>query len=162
IEEGSTSPIHSAAFNIGGDSQGNILSQSFSTINGQTYTLDFDTGIFGVANPGSTLLLNVQAQGTATLINETVVPPNANTFTASSVIFHHHHFTFTADGNTTTLQFSDIGTGNPSADTVLDTVSVVPIHKVPTPGAPPTPHPTSIATATGLAFSGNGPPSGCS
>ena len=43
-EEGATSPIHSVALNIGGDSQGTILSQTFSTVAGKAYTLDFDAG----------------------------------------------------------------------------------------------------------------------
>jgi Protein of unknown function (DUF642) len=155
IEEGSTSPTHSAAFNIGGDSQGNTLSQSFSTINGQTYTLDFDTGIFGVPVLGSTLLLNVMVQGNATLLNETVLPPSANTYDANSIIFHHHHFTFTADSNTTTLQFSDIGTGNPSADTVLDTVIVVPNHNVLVNGDFETAPFNTIGTVSGWSVAGN-------
>ena len=35
IEEGSTTPSHSAAFNVSGSSEGSILSQSFSTVVGQ-------------------------------------------------------------------------------------------------------------------------------
>jgi hypothetical protein len=155
IAEGATSPTHSAAFNVGGDSQGNILSQTFSTINGQVYTLDFDTGIFGVPVLGSTLLLNAMIQGNATLLNETVLPPIANTFDVNSIIFHHHHFTFTADSNTTTLQFSDIGTGNPSADTVLDTVIVVPNHNILVNGDFETAPFNTIGTVSGWSVAGN-------
>src|SRR2546423_12678631 len=45
--EGATSGSQSAAFNIGGDSQGPVLSQSFATTAGTFYRLSFDAGIFG-------------------------------------------------------------------------------------------------------------------
>src|SRR5438270_9860169 len=57
-DEGSTSPSHALALNIGGDSEGTTVSQSFSTIVGNLYELDFDAGIFG--QPDGTLQLNVQ------------------------------------------------------------------------------------------------------
>src|SRR4051812_4979501 len=50
IEEGSTSPTHSAAFNVGGNSDGNTLSQSFPTTVGTLYRVNFDTGIFGMTD----------------------------------------------------------------------------------------------------------------
>ena len=131
--EGATTGSHSVTFNPGGDSESNTLLQSFDTVSGQTYTLDFDAGIYGVPDAGSTLQLSVQVSGTETLLTQTVTPPFANTYNPNSVIFQHYHFTFTADSSTTTLQFSDVGFGNSGADTILDTVSVVPI---PTPGSP--------------------------
>jgi hypothetical protein len=97
------------------------------------YTVDFDAGVFGVPDTGSTLLLHVQVFGTGTPLDETVTPPSADTFDPNSVIFKHYHFTFTADSITTTLQFSDIGVGNAGADTVVDTVSVA-LQPTPTPG----------------------------
>src|SRR5881227_654989 len=41
--EGATTSIHSAALNVGGDSQGTVLSQSFSTVVGKAYVLNFDS-----------------------------------------------------------------------------------------------------------------------
>jgi uncharacterized protein DUF642 len=122
--EGSTSPTHSAALNIGADSEGTVLSQSFTTLNGQTYVLDFDAGIVGQRN-GNPLQLNVKLTGNGTLIDQTVAPADAFTTDPASVIFKHYHFTFTANSATTTLQFSDIGLGNASSDTLIDTVSVM-------------------------------------
>lgn len=124
LSQGATSSSHSAAFNEGGDSQGNVLYQSFATVIGQVYTLDFDAGIYG--QPTSTLRLRVQVFGGATLLDQTVTPPSASTFDPNSVVFQHYHLTFTANSTTSTLQFSDIGFGNSAADTVLDTVWVVP------------------------------------
>src|SRR5437868_8696613 len=46
--EGSTSGSFSAALNIGGDSEGTVLSQTFATVSGQTYLVEFDSGIFGI------------------------------------------------------------------------------------------------------------------
>lgn len=137
IQEGSTSPTHSAALNIGGSSEGSILSQSFATTVGQLYVLDFDTAIFGTPDGTDLLTLNVQINGTATLINDTLIPPAANTFDPSLMTFRHYQYTFRADSNTTTLQFTDAGLGNTSADTVFDTVSVK---------ATPTPGPQNLVT----------------
>ena len=130
--EGSTSPSHSATFSPGGDSQGNTLSQSFTTSPGQMYRLDFDAGIFGMET--GTLQLRVQANGNAPLLNELVTPPYSATYIPASVKFQHYQFSFKADNTTTVLQFSDVGLGNANADVVLDTVSTTPLP-TPTPGS---------------------------
>ena len=44
-EEGATSGTHGAVFNEGGDSQGNVLYQTFNTVAGQSYILEFDGGV---------------------------------------------------------------------------------------------------------------------
>src|SRR5438270_2535204 len=62
ITEGATTPTHGAAFNVGGDSEGTVLSQTFPTVNGELYRVDFDSGIFGQPT-GSPLQLNVQIAG---------------------------------------------------------------------------------------------------
>src|SRR2546423_12438497 len=46
--QGSTSPTHAAALSLGTAFDGNSISQILTTIAGQTYTLDFDSGVFGV------------------------------------------------------------------------------------------------------------------
>jgi hypothetical protein len=76
--EGATSSTHSAALSAGGDSDGNVLSQSFLTNAGQTYTLDFDAGVFG-QRTGAPLLIRVQVLGSGTLVDRTVAPPDART-----------------------------------------------------------------------------------
>jgi hypothetical protein len=121
--EGATSPTHSAALTAGSNSQGDTLSQSFATITGRNYSLDFDAGIFGQRS-GSPLQVNVQVIGNATLLNQTITPPDAGTFTPTNVTFQHYHFTFTADSSNTTLSFSSVGLGNAAADQVIDTVTV--------------------------------------
>ena len=91
------------------------------------YRVDFDAGIFGKRS-GAALQLQVQAIGTGTPLNQTVTPPDANTFTASAVTFQHFQFTFTADSSNTTLRFTSVGTGNTNADQVVDTVSITQLN----------------------------------
>ena len=122
---GSTSGSHAAAFSLGGDSEGNMLSQTFETVSGATYTLDFDAGVFGVRDEGPlSLQVQVFGAGMSTLLTETVVPPYNGDFSPAS--FNHYTYSFVADGIAATLTFTDFGTGNANADVALDTVAVIP------------------------------------
>jgi len=123
--EGFTSSSHAAAFSLGGDSQGNMLSQTFATVSGITYTLDFDAGVFGVRT-GDPLSLQIQVfgSGMSTLLEETVIPPYNGNFNPAS--FNHYTYSFVADGIFATLTFTDFGTGNLNADVMLDTIAVIP------------------------------------
>lgn len=127
ISEGATSGTHSAGLSAGGDSQGDTLQQSFSTISGQTYALDFDAGIFGV-HSGAPLQVQVEVLGSGSLVNQVITPPEAGTFVPSQVAFQHYHFTFTANTASTNLRFTSLGSGNGSADQVIDTVSVTAVQ----------------------------------
>ena len=80
----------------------------------------------------------MQVLGTGTLLDQTVTPPDANTFVPSLVTLQHFQFTFTADSTTSTLKFTSIGPGNLAADQVVDTV-VVTVQSTPTPTPTPTP-----------------------
>src|ERR1043166_2810975 len=133
--EGATSPSHSAAFRP----SGGVLSQTLTTTAGQSYSVDFDAGVFG-AKTGS-VKMRVQAIGTSTLLDQTVTPAAANTSNPDLVTFLHFHFTFTADSTSTILRFTDTRSGNTSGDNLVDTISV-------TVFVPPTPTPTPTPTAT--------------
>jgi hypothetical protein len=124
VAEGATSGTHSAGFGTGGDSQGSTLSQTFATVNGQKYALDFDAGVIGQHNGSTALKLRAQVTGTGTLVDQTVTPLEAGTYTASLVKFQHYHYEFTANSGSATLQFTDVGLGNAAADTVIDTVAI--------------------------------------
>lgn len=146
--EGATSGSHSAVFSIGQDSQSSTLSQTFTTAAGQDYNLDFDAGVFGTHAVGP-LQFRARVYDTTTgasLLDQTVVPPEAGTVNPSTVTFNHYRYLFNASGTSTTLEFSDIGTGAGGADIVLDTVSVA--IPTPTPLPTPTPSPTPTPTAT--------------
>src|SRR4051794_8151268 len=134
--QGTTSGMYAAAFNVGGDSQGTVLSQSFSTVAGGFYQLDFDTGIYGQRS-GAPLRLRVQVIDTSSnsvILDQMVVPPDAGTFNAAAVAFGHYTFSFAAGSASTTLQFTDVGAGNQAADTMVDTVSVVASTPLPATG----------------------------
>jgi uncharacterized protein DUF642 len=120
--QGSTTPSHSAAFGTGGNFQNNVLSQSFPTVVGREYELDLDGAVFG--QPSGTPQLQIQLLGTGAVLNRIIAPPISNTFNPSLVNFQHYQLLFTANTNSTTLQFTDLGTGNAAADPVIDTVSV--------------------------------------
>jgi len=123
--QGASSGSFSAALSIGGDSEGNILSQTFGTTAGQAYLLQFDAGVFGVRTEGP-LQLSVEVSGAAFLVDQTVTPPDALTFDPTFVVFRHYRYAFIADSSSATLQFTNVGLGNFNADVMVDTVSVVP------------------------------------
>jgi len=124
--EGATSGAHSAALSSGGNSQGDTLSQSFSTVSGQMYAVDFDAGIFGKRS-GAPLQIQVNVIGNGNISTQTITPSDAMTFNAGSVIFTHYHIVFQANSATTTLRFTSVGLGNGSADQIIDSVSVSPV-----------------------------------
>ena len=126
LTQGATSPTHSAGFSVGGDSTGNILAQTFNTVPNQTYTFDFDAGVYGVPG-GSPLQLQAQVVGNNSLFNVTVTPPAALTIHPSLVTFQHYHYMFVADSSTATVQFMDVIGNNSEADVMLDTVSILPV-----------------------------------
>jgi uncharacterized protein DUF642 len=123
--EGATSGSFGAALSIGGDTEGNILSQTFGTTPGQAYLLQFDTGVYGVRSEGA-LQLSIGVSGAGSLLEQTLTPPDALTYDPSNVIFHHYRYAFIADSSSATLQFANVGPGNSNADIVVDTVSLVP------------------------------------
>jgi hypothetical protein len=129
ITQGATSPSHSAGFSVGGDSSGNILSQTFNTVAGQTYTLDFDAGVYGQRN-GLPLQLQAQIISSLPFFSAAITPPDAGTIHPAQVIFGHYHFSFIAGSSTATIQFTDLVGNNAGADVMLDTVSILP--QVPT------------------------------
>ena len=127
--QGFTSSSLAAALSVGDNTENDMLSQTFTTTIGQTYTLDFDAGVYGKPTAGA-LSLQIQITGTTSLFDTTVQPPNNNDFNPAP--FDHYSYMFTADSASTTLTFTDHGLGNASADVMVDTVSVAPI---PEPGS---------------------------
>ncbi len=140
--EGATSGTNSAVFSAGADSSDDMLSKTFSTTPGQMYTLDFDAGIYGRKATPAFLLLVVDVTGNTSLVHDTLIPPDAETFDEDAVLFNHYHYQFTADTTSFTLKFTGQGAANAQADQVLDTVVLAAV-----PGGPtPTPTPTPTAT----------------
>lgn len=102
----------------GGDSTPNgILSQTFTTMAGAKYSIDFDYGVTSGGN--QSILAEILGNNGALLAS----------FTAhsASTALDHFNFSFAADGASSTLKFSDIaGNATTSQDGVLDNVSAVP------------------------------------
>ncbi|MEM8896143.1 MAG: carbohydrate-binding domain-containing protein [Bacteroidota bacterium] len=107
----------SAAFSFGNLPNNGILSQSFATVPGQFYTLEFDFGTNGDFSIEQSL--QVEVLGSSILLDETVStqgPP---------IEFNPYTYTFVADSDTTTLQFSDQSDATYRIDAHLDNVSVI-------------------------------------
>ncbi len=149
--QGATSGTHSAALSVLGDSQANVLSQSFITTAGRIYSLDFDAGVVGT-HSGDPLALHIQVSGNSAVLDDIIPPPEVGTFNSNRVVFGHYHYTFTADANVTTLQFSDFVAGNGVADIEVDTVSVAE-HVT---NSSPTYTVTDLGTFGGTDSAGNG------
>src|SRR3954470_14232088 len=84
LDEGATTGTHAAALSVGNDSEGDTLSQNVVTAYGQTYSLDFDAGVFGVAS-GSPMQFRLEVIGETTVVDYTLTPPAAGTFDPSQV-----------------------------------------------------------------------------
>ncbi len=100
-----------------------IVSQSFATVPGQTYVLDYDIGI--LALNGAAQVLGVDVTGTANLLarTETVFGNSLG----NSVWSPKSH-TFTADGTSATLTFRDLSLTGDGLDLLLDHVRVTPVR----------------------------------
>jgi alpha-L-fucosidase len=107
------------AFNSGNRTPNATLSQTFSTIVGQNYTLTFDAGV--VAYNTNSQLMQVTVAGTGSLLSRTIaisgLGGGANRWLPQS-------FTFVADSGSTKLTFGDISTSTIGLDLLLDNVRV--------------------------------------
>jgi len=122
-----------------------VLSQTFATIAGATYTLAFDTGVLSFNTNSQSM--QVTATGTLNLLNRTItiagLGGGSNRWLAQS-------FTFVADRSTTTLSFRDLSTATFNLDLVLDNVRVT--------GPPPTiPNSSPFAVADAYSTNENSP-----
>jgi hypothetical protein len=117
-------------FNQGNVAGDGILSQSFATVTGQTYTLEFDYGVlWGGGASQRTQKMRAELIGIGSLLNEIVSDGGTSSFTFETAVFD-----FTADSALTTLRFTDLTTRKQSInnDFVIDRVSVT---TVPLPAA---------------------------
>ncbi len=107
-----------AAFNSGNTTPNGVLSQTFATTPGSTYTLLFDAGTLSYNT--NTQRLQVGVTGTGSLLSQSITLssiPGSTKWTAQS-------FTFVANSASTTLAFADTSTTGSGLDLVLDNVRV--------------------------------------
>ncbi len=96
-----------------------VLSQSFATTPGITYTLEFDLGVLAFNTNSQTM--QVAVIGTASLLSRTLT-----VFGVGGGINHWvpQNFNFVADSSLTTLRFTDQSTSTQGLDMTLDNVRV--------------------------------------
>ncbi len=119
-------------FGDGGAAAGGTIAQTFDTIMGTTYTVEFS--IAGGDFDGSSHQIIADAGGGL----------GGLTQAATNNTYSTHTFDFTATGTSTTLTFTDdLQSGGVSSDLILDGVSVTPI---------PEPSSTALLGLGGLAL----------
>ncbi|MEO5712506.1 MAG: Ig-like domain-containing protein [Luteolibacter sp.] len=96
-----------------------VLSQSFATVAGQTYSLTFDAGVLSFVSAQQKLQVTVD--GNVNLLNQLITINATNTGTS---VWSSRSFSFTANSSSTTLTFTDKSTATTSLDLLLDNVKV--------------------------------------
>jgi len=106
-------------FNAGNSAPNGVISQTFATTAGVSYSLTFDAGV--LAYTTSEQRLQVSVNGTGPRLSQVVSltgPGNGGTR------WVRQNFSFTADSATTTLTFRDQSASTHSLDLLLDNVRV--------------------------------------
>ncbi|MEO8614255.1 MAG: DUF642 domain-containing protein, partial [Luteolibacter sp.] len=108
-----------ASFNAGNTTPNGLLSQSFATISGTTYTLAFDAGVFAYNTTQQKMQVN--AVGASSLLSQVITISGIG---GGNTKWVPQSFTFVANSATTTVTFADISAGTSGLDLVLDNVRV--------------------------------------
>ncbi|MHC1763795.1 MAG: immunoglobulin domain-containing protein [Verrucomicrobiia bacterium] len=134
------------AFNTGQSTPNGFLSQSFSTVAGQSYGLSFDFGVLSYNNLEQRLQVIVRGNGV--VLSRTVSLFGAG---SGSIKWSPQTLTFVADGPTTTLTFQDVSPSTMSLDGLLDNVQVTGTAPPPVQDSPPTitTQPTDLTLTAG-------------
>jgi lysophospholipase L1-like esterase len=114
-----TEGIRFVAFNEQDSVSNGVLSQSFTTIPGQTYSIEFDAGV--LAYTTDTMTLGVAADGNGSLLSESVAVTGLGN---GAISWLTQRFTFMADSDSTTVAFRDLSTYTVGIDLLLDHVRV--------------------------------------
>ena len=126
-------------FNGGQTTPNGVLSQTFATMAGQSYTLTFDMGVLAYnTNPQT---LQVTVTGTGILLSQTITIKGLG---GGAVRWQPQTFTLVANSATTTLSFRDQSTSTTNLDLLLDHVEIV--GKATAPNTPPVAVADSYAT----------------
>ena len=118
-----------AAFNAGDSANNGVLSQTFDTVIGQTYLVQYFTGNLNATGGLSTqtILAEVLDGSMASLASLTTSrTETSNTDTSLALVYagSPYSLSFVATSLTSTLRFSDIGSNTVSTDLFLDNISV--------------------------------------
>jgi lysophospholipase L1-like esterase len=121
-----------------------VISQTIATTTGQTYRLTLDVGALSFNGNTSPQVMRIAANGVGSLLNRTATVNGVGNGFARWV---PQVFSFTADGPSTTLVFSDISTTTANIDLLIDNVRVIP--------APAGPNTAPVAVADSYVINRN-------
>ena len=108
--------VKAVQFNSGQTTPTGVLTQSFATTPGQSYTLGMDVGA-DWGTPSTQQRLQVTLQGVSTLLSRTVVVFGTGNSSSNNI---STNFTFVADSASTTLTFRDVSSTGLNVDLLLD------------------------------------------
>lgn len=149
FQYGASNGLNALGFNGGQQTTAAVVSQTFDTLAGQEYAVEFDFRKWGFATGTASLLANiVDGANNAVLASVNVSDSVGDqTNNANNTNYSHYYFKFFATGSQTKIQFFDQSTNRGfSFDPVLDNVIVSTI-----------PEPTTAALAVlGLSALGLG------
>ncbi|MES2657779.1 MAG: Ig-like domain-containing protein [Verrucomicrobiota bacterium] len=111
--------VNMAIFNAGNSTPNAVVSQTFTTVPGQFYKLEFDVGILAINFAGQ--ILGVEVAGTSPLVS---VPIEVLGNGLGNSVWTPKSYTFTANSATTTLTFRDQSASSDGVDLMLDQVRV--------------------------------------
>ncbi len=115
-----TSGASLVEFNSAETQPNGLLTQTFATVAGTTYTLSFDAGVLSFNS--NTQIIKTIVTGSGPLLSKSVTltgPSDGSTRWSSQ------SFTFVADSSSTTLAFADLSTTSAAIDLRLDNVRVI-------------------------------------
>ncbi len=149
-----TEGIKIVSFNNDNKTPDGVLSQTFATTPGQSYSLSFDASVLAYTTDAQILRLSVT--GTGSLLNQTVT---INGLGDGLGAWFPQNFNFVANSTTSTLTFRDESIATVGIDLLLDNVRVLAIAgptvallTTGTPGEPPLSTATPTLTSTPTAF----------
>lgn len=108
-------------FNAGQKAPDAVVSQTFTTIPGLTYSAGFDYGVISYA-PSATQVLKVTVSTAGTALYEQTISATGTTNGA----YNRHTFTFRGSGTNAVIVFRDLSTTSDSIDSMIDDVVVDP------------------------------------
>jgi len=142
-----TDGFNALVFNNRNQQPNGVLSQTFNTVVGKTYSVTFDIAATGWQ---TTLQMGFQVtvtSGTVSLLSQVATISGQGT----GIWWASKSYTFVATGTSATIRFGDTSLGSINTDLVLDNVRIVEgsgIAPTPTPSATPTPTPTPAPSPT--------------
>jgi len=107
------------SYGVGNTPTDGTVSQSFTTVPGTNYQLNFDLGALGVVDINQTI--RVKIDGAGTILNQTTSVLGRADFV---MVWAAKAFTFTANSTTTTLTLSDASSTSIAMDMFVDNVRV--------------------------------------